>query len=165
MIQGILGWLTGGGQSKSERLNEQIDGSIWYIVDEYGDPWLNTKTRLSKLLFVVQQETKYAQHLDFRKSWQVQGRDLGPIVQNLDDYCQHYVDHDAMRVREQTTFGGNTRYKYQATGHEDVADQISEPKQVAIDSALGDYHDLPVSNLVQEIIDDYPEYSHSVNEW
>jgi hypothetical protein len=161
----MFGWLFGSGDDSVHVREQDLDGTVWHIVDEYGDPWLNAKTRLSKLTFLVREETDHADHVSFRPSDARDSRDLGPVARNLHDICEMYNDYEEMRVRSKTTFGGNKRWRYRTTDDGSVAEQIPDSLRADIDRVVEPYADMPVSNLVQEICEEYPSQSSTHEEW
>lgn len=139
-----------------------IDGTIWYIVKEHGNPWFESKYKLSRLVFIVKQKTEYADHIEYGPSGI--RYDDGPVPKNFDKYLRIYADRNIIEVREKTTFGGSIRYKYKA-GENSLEGDMPEDMADEIDDVLSEYLEMSSYNLRNRLIEEYPEYSSSVNKW
>ncbi|MEZ3115946.1 hypothetical protein RYH80_08445 [Halobaculum sp. MBLA0147] len=137
------------------------------------------KTRFQKLAFLSERE------LD---RWDVDAYDFvaydyGPFSKSLLEETESLEAEGLVEITRRKTFGGKERYDYRLTqrGHETYEDnrpneewdESNEPEDVSdgtdrfrciehvADRVTGDFAEMPVSNLIDHVYDEYPKYAEN----
>lgn len=127
------------------------------------DGSVSGRTRMQKLAFLLDEEelTDYPAY-DFIKY------DYGPFSKQLLEDLERLENHGLVRITEETTFGGHTRYDHQLTEQgENVVDQLLEENEEVreiMDSAekvIREYGTLSIRKLIETVYDKYPEYTEN----
>lgn len=126
----------------------------------HNDGEINTRTRLHQLVFLLDEE-----HVDDDSLYSYKKYDYGPHAPRLNHDIESLDDRGLVRIITKETFGGHTRYTYRltATGHEVV--EADRDKYETLDTlntyaqrVADKYGDLPLSNLIELVSTEYPEY-------
>jgi len=128
------------------------------------------KTRFQKLAFLANQrlEDKGISPYDFVPY------DYGPFDKALLDELESLEEEGAVEISKTRTYGGDTRHDYSLTRHgrkrfknilpddPETEDEhrIREIYEVAED-VVSEYNDLPISNLIDYVYEEYPEYAQN----
>lgn len=148
--------LTGDGDSLTVTPTEITALSILVAAD-----WeLRSRQRFQKLVFLLDEELGDRASLYSYKKY-----DYGPYAPALNDDLASLESKDLVRIVTKPTFGGDTRYTYRLTERgEQVHEALVEESDAVAEldaitqEVVAEYGEIPVSNLIAQVRDDYPEY-------
>lgn len=144
------------------------------------------KTRFQKLAFISEQrlEEEGISPLDFIPY------DYGPFSKELYEALDFLEDEGLVEVKEKPTYGGDVRYDYHLTRYgrrrsnenfpdldenqdgdtefiglnnsrtNDEQERLETLYKIA-DDVVSEYNDMPISNLIKEVYDEYPQYAEN----
>lgn len=121
---------------------------------------LKGRQRIQKYAFLLDEELgdKYSLY-----TWKKY--DYGPYSKRLNKDLKKLGKKDQIKIRKRKTFGGNTRRSYRITtnGVETVEDAINsdgdfETVVSHIQDVIDEWGDIPISNIIHDVYDMYPEY-------
>lgn len=132
------------------------------------------RTRIQKLTFLSSQrlEEEGIDLYDFIPY------DYGPFDKQVYDALDFLRAEGFVEQKEIRTYGGDTRYDYMLTekGYESVQENVPEEETESIGDisplqrdvrtifdiagdVVDEYNDMPISNLLDRVYDEYPEYT------
>lgn len=135
------------------------------------------RTRFQKLAFLSDQRLQ-EEDID---PYDFIAYDYGPFDKDLYKELEWLEEEGLITEKERRTYGGDTRYDYKLTEkgiksiqhnvpHLDSSDQIgqlseSQKKLKTIfdvaENVVSEYNDMPISNLIKRVYDEYPEYAEN----
>ena len=120
---------------------------------------VNGRTRMQKMIFVTEMKLRLGQ-------LQFQPADYGPFSWRLSSDIDFLVETGMIRENEMSLPDGSVKYEYQITkeGSDYVRKAASEDGAVAkilttMEGVKREYNHQPLSSLLRQIYDDYPEYA------
>jgi uncharacterized protein YwgA len=125
---------------------------------------MHSKQRMQKYMFLIDEslDDKYSLY-----TWSPY--DYGPYSKKLQRDVKSLVRNGFVDERTKPTYGGKTRYYYSLTsdgestldsalGHEDdFSDVMKHIKDI-----VSDHKEIPLSNLMYDVLKDHPEYNKTV---
>lgn len=130
------------------------------------------RTRFQKLAFLADQKLE-EEGID---PFEFYAYNYGPFDEGLYDSLDWLKRNDLVTSTKKPTYGGDVRHDYQLTnkGEESVHNNVplhkntddlsgdEEKMRIIFDTAeevVKEYSDLPISNLIKTVYDEYPEYA------
>ncbi len=136
------------------------------------------KTRFQKLAFIADQrlEEYDIDPYDFIPY------DYGPFSKDLYEVLEHLEEEGLVELDEKPTYGGDTRYDYHLSSYgrrtcdqnfpdleesEEVIGEISNDEERlrtlyrVASEVVDEYNSMPISNLINEVYEEYPEYAEN----
>lgn len=137
------------------------------------------RTKLMKLTFLADQELKDRDDVDV-ELYDFISYDYGPFDKRLYEATEWLEEEELIVVHETYTIGGDERYNYRLTAkaketfNEQIKPQFEESKEQSIDEGMEkaqiiytaaenvvEEYDIPISNLIDRVYDEYPEYTEN----
>ncbi len=122
---------------------------------------INGKQRFQKLTFLLDEEYLGADASMY--SWRKY--DYGPYADQLETDLKELDSDGLVKIHRTATFGGNTRYKYHLTerGEQTLHEAIERREALnevveLTQEVLTDHGDTPISNLINQVREDHPQY-------
>lgn len=121
---------------------------------------LKTKSRFHILTFRLDEQLG-----DDVSIYEYETTPHGPYSSELESVLTRINGGDFIHIQRNATYGGDTRYSYHLTsaGEAVMSQAIAEDTQLArlhdeIGSLIESHGDTPVSNLIHNVADEYPQY-------
>ena len=130
----------------------------------HADTPLHSQQRLQKYMFLIDEALDEKYSLYVWKSY-----DYGPYSKSLKQDVNTLARKGLLIEETRQTLGGNTRRYYHLTdagsnvlddvlGHGDDFTELME----YVEKIVTEHDDIPLSNLMWDVIDEYPEYNKTV---
>ncbi len=137
-----------------------------YVGDE--EP-IDGRTRLQKMVFVVQQELAESGELNEHQRYEFFPYDYGPFSKELAESIDHMIEEGLIDEDEvEYDDDGNVKYFYelQPDGQELVEQELGSPEIQNIVRKAGDIkrrfnEDLSLPEVIDDVYAEYPEYAEN----
>lgn len=140
------------------------------------------KTRFQKLTFIADQRLEEI-GID---PYEFIPYDYGPFSKDLYEVLEYLEEEGLIEINEKRTYGGDTRYDYHLSSYgrkncdqnfpdldDNSTTRIGQRKQKHEEKedlwdlyqiatgVVDEYNSMPISNLIDEVYDEYPEYAEN----
>ncbi len=141
--------------------------ALLYAAEDYR---IRGRTRFQKLAFLAEQrlEEEGIGAYDFVPY------DYGPFTEDLYEELEYLEGQRLVNESRTRTYGGDERYDYKLTEKgrrtfeqnlpEDPASETEQRLQTIVEVAndiVSEYNDVPISNLIDYVYSEYPEYAEN----
>ena len=141
--------------------------ALLYAADSYR---IRGRTRFQKLAFLAEQrlEKEGINAYDFIPY------DYGPFTDDLYIELEYLRDCGLVEESRTRTYGGDERYDYKLTQRgrqtfeQDIPENPSSPGEKRFETLMmiandivSEYNDIPISNLLEYVYEEYPEYAEN----
>lgn len=148
-------------------VREVLPLALLFAADDHR---IKGRTRFQKLAFLAgkQLEERGISLYDFVPY------DYGPYSKDLQETIDKLVSEGLVRVRKTQTYGGDDRYDYRLTekGRRSFERNLPDEEMVFNEPSLktvysvakdivGSYNDMPISNLLDIVYTEFPEYAEN----
>lgn len=124
------------------------------------------RTRLQKLVFLMEQELEEDPEASLDSSdYNFIPYDYGPFSKKLYDDLDSLEDSQLIEVEEEDMEDGKVKYNYRLTDQgrkwvkDQQADSSAESAQALAKALAEKYDDMVLSDLIDEVYAEYPEYA------
>lgn len=129
---------------------------------------VNGKTRIQKLAFLATEQLKE----DGIHPYDFVPYDYGPYAKALFSDLETLEEHGLVEERKRRTYGGNTRTDYRLTPDGKNIYEKNLPEEPESDgerrlqtinevagNVISEYNEMPLSNLIEFVYEEHPEYA------
>ncbi|WP_257300786.1 helix-turn-helix transcriptional regulator [Haloarchaeobius sp. FL176] len=138
------------------------------LLDACEDNCVEGRTRLQKLVFLMEQELNEVLTASLDSSdYNFIPYDYGPFSKELYDDLDSLEEDGLIEVEEEPMADGKVKYIYRLTERgqrwvqDQLADSNSETAYSLAEALAAEYNDMLLSDLIDEVYAEYPEYAEN----
>jgi uncharacterized protein YwgA len=138
------------------------------LLDACEGSQIDGRTRLQKLVFLLEQNLNDTSAASLDSSdYNFIPYDYGPFSKELYDDLDSLEEHGLIEVEEEPMADGKVKYVYRLTGQGrswvrgQLADSSADTTHSLAESLASEYEDMLLSELIDEVYAEYPEYAEN----